>query len=324
MAHSIRGPETHFAREVCPIPGVLEDAYRKVQSSGLLRRRRCDCFAVLSLCLPKSVYLARCTRRHMNSNPVPMNHRGFCIFINTLFEGAVPSVYESGVDDHPNASERLCLFTTELEAQREIADFMMTRIQQFLDGERDFQDAITVEEYVVEVEVLPDGSIVDPDGKIFPKTRQETCRCISKSTRRYFCGWVFLASLPEAFQHAREQPGILVEETFQQSGTRSAGYAHTPKTRLERQPHLGTRIEKTQPRAFPSSNGSCTCMSREGLRESCYRRHAEIRNSKSEIRNKFGGRSSQFPKWRNTPKVPSNLMNHGGTEAQRYVDHGIH
>ena len=95
-----------------------------------------------------------------------MNQRGYCIFIDTVFQGAVPSV--SAVDgDDPNASEIICVFPTEREAQHEIADFMMTRLQQFLDGERDFDDAITVDEYVVEVDVLPDGRIVDEAGNCF-------------------------------------------------------------------------------------------------------------------------------------------------------------
>jgi hypothetical protein len=54
-----------------------------------------------------------------------------------------------------------------VEAQREIADFMMTRLQEFLDGERDFEDAITVEEYIVEVELLADGTVVDASGNRF-------------------------------------------------------------------------------------------------------------------------------------------------------------
>jgi hypothetical protein len=95
-----------------------------------------------------------------------MNRRGYCIFIDTVFQGAVPSVSEVDGND-PNASEINCVFPTELEAQREIADFMMTRLQQFLDGERDFDDAITVDEYVVEVDVLPDGRIVDANGNCF-------------------------------------------------------------------------------------------------------------------------------------------------------------
>ena len=82
-----------------------------------------------------------------------MNGRGFCIFIDTLCEGSVPSVR----DEHGKPF----VFATELEAQREIADCMQMRLQQFIDGERDFDDAITCEEYVVEVEVLPDGSVAE-------------------------------------------------------------------------------------------------------------------------------------------------------------------
>jgi hypothetical protein len=59
------------------------------------------------------------------------------------------------------------VFATELEAQKEIADYMMTRLRQFLDGEREFEDAIEVEEYVVPVTVQPDGVIVDEDGRGF-------------------------------------------------------------------------------------------------------------------------------------------------------------
>ena len=87
-----------------------------------------------------------------------MNRRGFCIYINTFFQGPVPTVKESLPNDAANAPERICVFSTEREAQLEIVDFMMTRLQQFVDGERDFEDAVTLEEYVVEVEVLPDGS----------------------------------------------------------------------------------------------------------------------------------------------------------------------
>ncbi|MDB5331642.1 MAG: hypothetical protein JWP03_2793 [Phycisphaerales bacterium] len=76
----------------------------------------------------------------------------FCVLINTFFEGTVPAVRDG--DDRP------CVFETRVEAEREIADNIITRLQEFLDGERDFEDAMTIEEYVAEVEVLPDGSIV--------------------------------------------------------------------------------------------------------------------------------------------------------------------
>ena len=76
-------------------------------------------------------------------------------------------MYEADADVDCNAPERICVFATEIEAQREIVDFAMIRLQQFLDGERDFNDAITVEEYVLEVEVLPDGSVIDANGNHF-------------------------------------------------------------------------------------------------------------------------------------------------------------
>jgi hypothetical protein len=90
-----------------------------------------------------------------------MNRRGYCIFIDTVCEGAVPRVRGTTAEDAVDAPEGICLFRTELEAQREIADAMMTRLEEFLDGERDFEDAISVEEYVVEVELGPDGVVVD-------------------------------------------------------------------------------------------------------------------------------------------------------------------
>lgn len=43
----------------------------------------------------------------------------------------------------------------------------MERLRQFLEGERDFEDAMTVEEYIVDVNVFPDGSITDAAGNIF-------------------------------------------------------------------------------------------------------------------------------------------------------------
>ncbi len=93
--------------------------------------------------------------------------RGYCIFIHTLCQGRVPSVHESKADDPPGASESICVFATEREAQLEIADFMMTRLREFLDGERDFEDATTTEEYVAAVAVHPDGTITDDHGRRF-------------------------------------------------------------------------------------------------------------------------------------------------------------
>lgn len=85
----------------------------------------------------------------------PASRDGFCIFINTIFEGSVPSVREAG---------KPCVFATEVDAQREIADNMITRLQEFIDGERTFEEALALEEYVVKVRALPDGSVVDAYG----------------------------------------------------------------------------------------------------------------------------------------------------------------
>lgn len=84
---------------------------------------------------------------------------GFCIYINTFCQGAVPVVTDG--------DGKYVVFETELAAQKEIVDNALTRLQQFLDGERDFDDAITVEEYVVPVTVHPDGVITDADGNCF-------------------------------------------------------------------------------------------------------------------------------------------------------------
>jgi hypothetical protein len=84
---------------------------------------------------------------------------GYAIFVNALAEGCVPAVRDG--------NNRPVVFATERAAQREIADNVITRLQEFIDGERDFEDALTVEEFVVLVEVLPDGSLSDQSGARF-------------------------------------------------------------------------------------------------------------------------------------------------------------
>ena len=88
------------------------------------------------------------------------SHSGFCIYIDTLCQGPIP--IERDGDGKP------VVYATREEAEREIASDCIERLQQFLAGERPFDDAMTVEEYVVPVTVFPDGSITDEDGGIFP------------------------------------------------------------------------------------------------------------------------------------------------------------
>ena len=94
----------------------------------------------------------------MSQEPSTNLRSGFCIYINTFCQGPVPVVSDD---------DAYVVFETEVEAQKEIVDYAMTRMQQFLDGERDFDDAIEVEEYVVAVTVQPDGTIIDEDGRRF-------------------------------------------------------------------------------------------------------------------------------------------------------------
>ena len=94
----------------------------------------------------------------MSQEPSTILRGGFCIYIDTFFQGPVPVVSDDVV---------YVVFDTKLEAQKEIVDNQMRRLQQFLDGERDYDDAICVEEYVVPVTVHPDGVITDETGNCF-------------------------------------------------------------------------------------------------------------------------------------------------------------
>ena len=84
---------------------------------------------------------------------------GFCIYIRTFCQGPVPVVSDG--------EGKYVVFETDLEAQKEIVDNALIRLQEFLDGKRDFDDAITVEEYVVPVTVDLQGKITDENGRQF-------------------------------------------------------------------------------------------------------------------------------------------------------------
>jgi hypothetical protein len=61
------------------------------------------------------------------------------------------------------------VYPTLEAAQREIADDLIEKLGQLLAGERDFDDAIAVEDYILPVTILPDGCIRDKDGNVFGK-----------------------------------------------------------------------------------------------------------------------------------------------------------
>jgi hypothetical protein len=84
---------------------------------------------------------------------------GFCIYVDTICQGPVPIEHDESGD--------IIVYTNEVDAQREIVDITLERLYQFLAGERDFDDATTIEEYVVPVAVMPDGSVRDEAGRHF-------------------------------------------------------------------------------------------------------------------------------------------------------------
>ena len=78
---------------------------------------------------------------------------GHAIYIDTFFQGPVAA--ERSEADKPIA------YPTKRAAQCEIAELAIIRLEQFLAGERDFEDATTIEEFIVPVDLHPDGSITD-------------------------------------------------------------------------------------------------------------------------------------------------------------------
>ena len=90
-----------------------------------------------------------------------MSKPAFCIFIDTVCEGRIPAWHDE--------NRMPVVYPTLEAAQREIADDVMDKLREFLDGERDFEDAMTVEDYILPVDVLPDGTVLDEDGNCFGK-----------------------------------------------------------------------------------------------------------------------------------------------------------
>lgn len=59
------------------------------------------------------------------------------------------------------------VYETKTEAPAEILDDFLEKQRQFFEGERDFEDAMTIEDMICKVTQLPDGSVVDAWGRVF-------------------------------------------------------------------------------------------------------------------------------------------------------------
>lgn len=84
----------------------------------------------------------------------------WAVFIDTVCEGRIPAYHD--------ASGWPVTYATEEEAWREIADDMIAHLEQFVRGERTLNETdFAAPEYVLPVEVEPDGTIWTEDGERF-------------------------------------------------------------------------------------------------------------------------------------------------------------
>lgn len=81
-------------------------------------------------------------------------------FIDTVCEGRTPAYWdERGLP---------VTYATEADAWREIADDMITQLDQFVRGERERAGTdFAVQEYVLPVDVAPDGTVWTESGERF-------------------------------------------------------------------------------------------------------------------------------------------------------------
>ena len=79
--------------------------------------------------------------------------------MDTVCDGKIPA--------WRNETGGILLHSTEREAQLEIADYTVIRIRQFQQGERDFEDAFAVEDFIEPVITRADGTFVDLDGNSY-------------------------------------------------------------------------------------------------------------------------------------------------------------
>lgn len=92
---------------------------------------------------------------------------GYCVMLETVSEGLVVAVKDQ--------AGKPIVFKTREAAEAEIADFVIDKWDEYLEGEREFDDAVTVEEFLLEVQVDEDGTIFDEDDTVWwpPETTKE-------------------------------------------------------------------------------------------------------------------------------------------------------
>jgi len=77
--------------------------------------------------------------------------KGYCVFVESMCEGLVPSVFDS--DSRP------VVFATRKEATAEIKDYEITRLAHATNDDEVSIYSADTEEFVLEVRLLENGSI---------------------------------------------------------------------------------------------------------------------------------------------------------------------
>lgn len=91
---------------------------------------------------------------------IPPRVRGYALFEDDKPE--VPKVSRYGEDGSP------LVFFSEREAEKQIARITLVKMQRFMDGYGDFDEAMTMSVYYLPVEIDADGSVITAAGKRFP------------------------------------------------------------------------------------------------------------------------------------------------------------
>lgn len=91
--------------------------------------------------------------------PAQSPRAAFAIFEPTFFQGVIPTWRDE--NGFP------ITYATEREAQIEIAEMLIEHLHQFIEGEREFHDARTTDDFILPVHVWPDGTIEIEDGRRF-------------------------------------------------------------------------------------------------------------------------------------------------------------
>lgn len=132
---------------------IAEECHRPEEAAAIARHYQSIIAKIETQLRAPRTPRQRTSERRRKARP----QTGYCVFMNTFFDG--PTVAVRYGDNRP------WVFASEREAQLDIVDSLKIQLAQFESGERDYEDAISIDEYVVPVTVLNDGSVLDEHGR---------------------------------------------------------------------------------------------------------------------------------------------------------------